>query len=387
MLAFLRGVLLGVQVAVSVIVLVGAGLLVRRVQRQASFDPGFRSRRERRDVHAVWRTVCQCGTHQRVRQTTSRRALRQMPIDAFGFATSQPFGFGGTPTVFRLPGESLGQARPITYVNVSPGYLDVLRVPVVAGRGFERADAARNVALINESMARQYWPNDNPIGRTFFVGRSESREIVGVVRNVSNGLEEVRPMFYRPLGASTSGGGIEMSGGRRVVTTEGGPIPLLLVRTHGTAVSDALIAAVTRIDPGLRVQTRPLSASLDERRKADRIGPILAGLLGVFALVLATVGVFGVSPARWARTREIRIRMALGAQPADVVRLFWPDIRARCGRRPVGTARRHRDVADHAGFTYGLSPLIRRLSQRTALACASFAASCVPARRATGLTR
>jgi putative ABC transport system permease protein len=383
----LRGVLLGVQVAVSVIVLVGAGLLVRRVQRQASFDPGFPVN----DVSVV--TFVPTGelyvnaARTNAFVTALSDALRQMPIDAFGFATSQPFGFGGTPTVFRLPGESPAQARPITYVNVSPGYLNVLRVPIIAGRDFERTDAARNVALINESMARQYWPNDNPIGRTFFVGRSENREIVGVVRNISNGLEEVYPMFYRPLGASTSGGGVEMSAGRRVVTTEGGPIPQLFVRTRGTAASDAIAATVARIDPSLRVQTKPLAASLEERRKGFRVGPILAGLLGVFALVLATVGMFGVfAYAVRQRTREIGIRMALGAQPADVVRLILAGHSRAVGVGLfVGLLGAIAASQIMRSFTYGLSPFdpVTYLGVAALLASAGIAASYVPARRAT----
>jgi putative ABC transport system permease protein len=383
----LRGVLLGVQVAVSVVVLVGAGLLVRRVQREASFDPGFPVE----DVSVMTFRPEGEGYVNAARANAFVGALtdtlRQMQIGAFGFATSPPFGFGGTPTVFRLPGETAVQARPITYVNVSPGYLDVLRVPIIAGRDFERADAARPVALINESMARRYWPNDNPIGKTFFVGQSEAREIVGVVRNISSGLEEVYPAFYRPLGASTSGGGVEMRAGRRVVTTDGGPIPQLLVRTTGAGVSEAIAAAVARLDPRVRVETRPLSASLEERRKGNRLGPILAGLLGVFALALATVGMFGVfSYAVRQRTREIGIRMALGAQPADVVRLILAGhSRAVSIGLVVGLIGAVAAAQVMRSFAYGLSPFdpVAYLGVAALLASAGLAASYVPARRAT----
>ena len=178
-----------------------------------------------------------------------------------------------------------------------------------------------------------------------------------------------------------------MSAGRRVVTTEGGPIPLLLVRTHGTAASDAIAAAVARIDPSLRVQTRPLSASLEERRKAFRVGPILAGLLGVFALVLATVGMFGVfAYAVRRRTREIGIRMALGAQPADVVRLILAGhSRAVLTGLFVGLLGAVAASQIMRSFTYGLSPFdpIAYLGVAALLGVAGLAASYLPARRAT----
>jgi predicted permease len=382
----LRSVLLGVQVAVSVIVLVGAGLLLRRVQLQASFDPGFPI-----DNVSVVTFQPAAEAYLRAARTNAfvadvTAALRQLPIDAFGFATAQPFGFGGTPALVHLPGETTAQARQINYVSISPGYLDVLGVPLTAGRRFEPADAARPVALINEAMARRYWPSDNPIGKTFFAGRSESLDVVGVVRNISTGVNDVYPMFYRPLGA-TAGGAIEMSGGRRVVGTDVGPIPALLVRPGGAATAEAVAAAIARIDARMHLQTRPLSASLEDMRQAFRVGPILAGLLGVFALGLATVGMFGAfAYAVRQRTREIGIRMALGAQSADVVRLILSGhSRAALGGLAVGLAGALAASQVLRGFLYGVSPFdpVAYLGVAVVLFCAGLAASYVPARRAT----
>jgi len=384
----LRNVLLGVQVAVSVIVLVGAGLLVRRVQRQASFDPGFSVDDVVVVSFAPPADAAYVDTaHSNAFVAELTESLRQLPIGPFGFTTREPFSFGGNPTVFRLPGETAAQGRAISYVDVSPGYLDALHVPVIAGRGFEPADAARPVVVINESMARRFWPNDNPVGKTFFTGQSETREIVGIVRNISDGLEEVYPMFYRPLGSSPGGSAIELRGGRRVVGTDGGPIPQLLVQTTSPAASEAIASAVARIDSRVRVRTRPLSASVEERRQAFRVGPLLAGLLGTFALMLATVGMFGVfAYAVRQRTREIGIRMALGAQSADVVRLILAGhSRAVMVGLVVGLLGAIAASQVLRGFLYGLSPFdpIAYLGVAVLLAFAGLAASYVPARRAT----
>jgi predicted permease len=384
----LRSVLLGVQVAMSVIVLVGAGLLVRRVQRQASFAPGFPVD----DVMVVtFAAPAEAAYVDAARRKTFvgdlTASLGQLPVAAFGFATQGPFSFGGNPTVFRFPGETSDQARPTSYVDVSPGYLDVIRVPALAGRTFEPSDAARPVVLINEAMARRYWPDGGAVGRRFFTGQSDAHEVIGVVRNISNGLESVPPMFYRPLGATSGGGALEMSGGRRMVVTDGGPIPQLFVRTNGAAVSEAIATATARIDSRVRVQTKPLAATLEEQRKAFRVGPLLAGLLGVFALVLATVGMFGVfAYAVRQRTREIGIRMALGAQPADVVRLILGGhSRAVLGGLVFGLLGAIAASQILRGFLYGVSPFdpLAYLGVAALLTCAGLLASYVPARRAT----
>jgi predicted permease len=387
----LRSVLLGVQVATSVIVLVGAGLLVRRVQRQASFDPGIPL-----DGVSVVSFSVQGDPYDQARTKAFladlAASLRQLPIGAFGLTTNEPFS-QGNPEVFRLPGETSEQNKRINVVDVTPGYLDVLRVPIVAGRNFLELDTNRPVALINESMARRYWPNDDPIGKTFVAGQADTREIVGVVRDVSDGLEEVYPTFYRPFGSASATGAatgaardIGAPGGRiRVVI--GGGFSTLVLRSGRAGLADEIARAVAQVDSRVRPQMKLLSATLEERRKAFRTGPMLAGLLGVFALGLATVGMFGVfAYAVKQRTREIGIRMALGAQRADVVRLILAGhSRAVVVGLFAGLLGAIAASQVLRGFLYGLSPFdpIAYLGVAALLACAGLAASYVPARRAT----
>ena len=263
--------------------------------------------------------------------TAALGTLAAGAIDAFGFASPEPsFLRRGFHAFIRLPGQTPPQAKPIMFASVSPGYFDVLRIPIVTGRDFQPADATRPVALINEAMAREYWPNENPIGKTFVTSgginglirpndRSTVLEVVGVIRNAhTNGLYEVSPTFYQPLATS----------GARLV-------PKLLVRTSGPMPTDDLARLVQRIDPRVRTQTIALSAILQDRMQETRTGPMLAGVLGACALALATVGMFGVfAYAVRQRSREIGIRMALGAQPAAVVRLVLAGHSRAVVRRP-----------------------------------------------------
>jgi len=318
--------------------------------------------------------------------------MRQLPIGRFVLTTNEPFS-QGNPEVFRLPGETTEQAKRINVVDVTPGYLDVLRVPIVTGRDFLETDVNRPVALINETMARRFWPNDDPIGKAFVAGQADTREIVGVVRNVSDGLEPVYPMFYRPFGSSSATGGatgaardVGAQGGRiRVVA--GGGFSTLVVGSGRANLSDEIARVVAQVDPRVKSQTKLLSVTLEERRKAFRTGPMLAGLLGVFALGLATVGMFGVfAYAVRQRTHEIGIRMALGAQPADVVRLILSGhSRAIVGGLSVGFLGAIAASQILRSFLHGLSPFdpVAYLGVAALLAFAGLAASYVPARRAT----
>ena len=366
----LRGLLLGVQVALSVVLLVTAGLLVRGAQQAGAFDPGFAVN----DVSAVSFDL-PSGTYDDARKraffgdlTEALYATPPGTIDAFGFATWEPtFIRRGYMSPIRLPDEASAQARMIPYVDVSPNYLNVLKIPIVAGRNFDTSDPW-SVVVINEAMARLYWPTGNPIGKTFLLGRSDIRQVVGIMRDAhTHSMGTVRPIFYAPL-------------------RFGRVVPKLLVRTSGAAPSAALKRIVSSLDPRVRIQITPLSAQLEARIEESKWGPRLAAVLGGFALVLATVGMFGVfAYAVRQRTREIGIRMALGAQPSAVVRLILGGhSRAVVAGLVVGFfGAIAASIVMRSGL-HGLSPFdpVSYLGVAVLLAAASLAASYVPARRA-----
>ena len=377
----LRGVLLGVQVAVSVILLLSAGLLVRAVQRQGqSFDPGFSV-----DDVTVVSFELPAGAYDYERAVVFfgelSLALQSLPQDAVAFSSREPFyGFGNFGTFFQLPGETTEQARMIQYQEVSAGYMDVLRIPILAGRDLEPTDAGRPVVSINDAMARRYWPNDNPIGKAFFVQQPGSRdlfprEIVGVVRTVKTTTSEQslqrQAMFFAPFRGR--------AGGKNQT-------PTLLVRTSAGAI-EAVAKTVTRLDPRVRIRSTPLSASLRAMLDQTRWGPMLAGVLGSFALALATVGMFGVfAYAVRQRTREIGIRMALGARRSAVVRLVLAGhsraVLVGLGLGWLGALAASQILRSRL---HGLSPFdpFAYLGVAALLAFAGLAASYVPARRAT----
>jgi predicted permease len=367
----LRGLLLTVQVAVSVVLLVSAGLLMRGAQRAGAFDPGFAVN----DVTAVAFELPP-GTYDDARKraffadlTDALRGLPANAIDAFGFATWEPtFIRRGYMTPIRLPDRASEQDTMAQYVEVSPDYLTVLQIPIVAGRNFDASDAARPVVVINEAMARLYWPDTNPVGQTFLLGRVERREIVGVMRDAhTHSMGTVPPLFYQPL-----------RGGRMV--------PRLVIRSSRGVPAAELKRIVAGIDPRVRIQTTPLSAHLEARVAESKWGPMLAAVLGAFALVLATVGMFGVfAYAVRQRTREIGIRMALGAQPSAVLRLILAgQSRAVAAGLVVGLFGAVASSIVMRSRLHGLSPFdpVSYVGVAVLLAAAGIAASYLPARRA-----
>jgi len=365
----LRNVLLAAQVAASVVLLVSAGLLVRGIQQQSrSFKPGFTV-----DDVTVVSFETPPGRYDEAQSRTLvagiSDALANLPAVRFGFASLEPFSLFRNATVVHLPGRSTDDPQMMSYLGVTPGYFGVLGIPIVAGRNFTAADTGTSVVLINEQMASSYWPNTNALGQTFVTGRSQSHEIVGIVRNVrTNTLEDIQPLFYQPLSG-------------------GGAVPKLLLHANGPAGFDLIASTVSRIDSRVRVQRTTLSTILATRLESSRWGPLLAGILGAFALALASVGMFGVfAYAVRQRTREIGIRMALGAQPRAVVRLVLAGhsrvvvvglLLGLLGGVAASFVLRH--------SLHGLSPFdpIAYLGVAALLAGAALMASYVPARRAT----
>jgi predicted permease len=366
----LRTFLLGVQVAISVILLVAAGLLVRGAQqRSGSFDFGFSI--DDVSVAAFDVPVTYGAARSDALLADLTQALQRMPDRPFGFGAREPLALSRDLTHIRLPGTADARPEPILYLEATPGYFEVLRIPLVAGRAFA-SNEGPTAALINESLARAYWPNENAVGKTFLMavpGGVLPREVVGVVHNAyTDGLSDVQPMLYGPL-----------------MHPHG--FPKLLLRGTGAAISADIERIVARIDSRVHVVTTPLSAQVADRLQSSRRGAMLAAVLGAFALALAAIGTSGVfAYAVRQRTREIGVRIALGAQPSAVVRLvlggqsralFWGAAIGALGAVPASMILRR--------FLYGLSPLdpISYLGVAAALIVAGLAASYPPARRAT----
>jgi putative ABC transport system permease protein len=383
----LRGILLALQVAVSLVLIVSAGLLIRGVQRQAGlFNPGF-------SVDGI--TMAQFelpeGVYDRPRATAFfeevAEAVRRLPVESTAFASHEPFSRYRHGTIFHLSGESRQQARQIVFLNVSVEYLPLLAVPLRSGRYFEPADIARPVVIINETMARRYWPGEDPIAKTFFVrphgpvDTMAAREIVGVVADVrTSTAPTVLPMFYQPV---LAGGDVL---GHISRDPRASQAPVLLMKTN-VDVSTGIRQVVAGLDARARVRMTSLSATVDSMLMAARLGPILAALLGAFALGLTTVGAFGVFAYAVRQQRgEIGIRMALGATPAAVVRLVLAShMRALAIGVVIGVLGSTAASVVLQNRLHGLSPFDPLASGLAAVLLVScgLAATLVPMRRAT----
>jgi hypothetical protein len=246
----------------------------------------------------------------------------------------------------------------------------VLEIPLVTGRVFEAADG-RGVIVINEAMARQHFAGQNPIGRTIVMGQEETWEIIGIVRDAYlSGLDRVHPIVF----------------GKHA----GGLSARLLIRARAGADGDIAArvkALVTRLDSRAQVVPTPLSTYRDRWITPARVMATTAGIVSLLALALASVGVFGVFAfVVQERTREIGIRMAIGARAGQVVRLVLRSTSwATASGLVLGLAGAVLVSRALDGFTDGIGPFdtVTFASVVTILALAALVATYVPVRRAT----
>jgi putative ABC transport system permease protein len=379
-----RGVLVVTEVALAVVLLVGAALLIQTFARLRGLDPGFRAQNlltlrtslsRARYTDAVKSAAFIEGVLTRVKALPG--------VTAAGYTFALPLLHkGGTRgfTIESQPPLPPGQVNDANFRPVSAGYLATMHIPLRRGRYFEESDGPQSspVAVINETMVKQFWPNQDALGKRFKYGPSSSREpwitIVGIAGDVRQmGLDvPARAEMYLPY-------------------RQGYYAPRdLAMRVGGNpmALAEAVRREIRAVDPEQPVANiRTMEDILDEEVSHRRVQTTLLGAFAALALVLASVGIYGVlSYAVAQRTQEIGLRMALGAQRPQVLRMVVSQgLRLAVAGAAIG-------IAAGLGLTHLMSSLlfgIRATDPVTfvavplALIAVAAVASGIPALRAT----
>jgi predicted permease len=375
----MRSLLVVSEIALALVALIGAGLFLRSMQKAQEINPGFESKnlfQYNFDLGAL--RYDQDHGQQFFRDALERVKTVPGVADAT-ISGNGVIGGGISGTIFR-EGEQTDPNNRGTLVgfdDVMPGYFSALRIPTISGRDFTDFDRenTKRVVVINKAMADLVWPGQGALGKRFTIVVDPNQyEVVGVVGTTIVGAvgEEPQPVAYFPERQQYS------------------PFASLIVRTTGNpeALMGAVRAQVNQLDRNLALTNgQTIGQLLAQGLWAARMGAALLGLFGLLALVLASVGIYGVlSYSVTQRTSEIGIRMALGAQSQQVLKLVLRQgmLLAAVGVL-VGVAIALPVTRFASTLLYGVSPSdpLTYTVIAVLLMAVAFLACYVPARRAT----
>jgi putative ABC transport system permease protein len=378
-----QGLVIG-ELALSLVLLTGAGLMIATFEKLLNTNPGF-------DPHHVltvqfWMTGSKYNSTPEVMKfyRAVEQRIEALPgvAGAGVVAAGLPLERGGNNGV-RIAGSKESEWINMDYREITPGYFRAVGTALKQGRGFTEADSegSHTVVIINEAAARKYFPDQGSLGKYLYVS-GVLCEVVGVVGDVKSYLDQpAEPTTFIPAAQAKLGTSALFEGWfprSIVVRTTGNPLLLNQTLREALAATDALVPT-----GALRSMDQVLSHSLALRS----FMMLLLSIFGGLALVLASVGIYGVIAfAVSQRTREIGVRMALGARPADVLRMVLKEGLKLVGVGVVlGVAAALMLTRLLEGMVYGVKvrdPLIFTMVNLLMVAV-SLAACYIPARRAT----
>jgi putative ABC transport system permease protein len=377
-----RNALAVTQIAIAIVLLIGAGLMTKSLWALMHVAPGFRSQGILTARLSLPRS--RYPDNRRIaafEEALSERLRGRSGVQSAGFATYLPLSGMDNGWGFVVEGRPplpIGVFNMAKYRPVSVGYFETIGIPLIQGRWFTPADTADSpwVVVISDAMARQYWRGENPIGQRLRFGPPTARTVIGIVGDVRHdGLDgETKPDMYVPIQQAPN---IESS-------------PTVVVRTSldSSAAAAQLRAAVSAVDravPVDRIETveQLVSASVAQ----PRFRAVILATFSILALAMASIGIYGVmNYLVIQRTREFGIRLSIGATRVEVLRLVLGRAAVLIGvGAALGLGGSVLLVRLIANLLFGTAPMdpLTFAAVPFVLAAVALLASYIPARRAT----